>query len=58
MKCREALLINGAAALPFSGIQRSTAFHFVIGYTVLIKTGSLLTLVLVWWKECRVCMLL
>lgn len=38
MKCREALLINVAAAFPFLGIQRSTAFHFVIGYTVLIKT--------------------
>lgn len=38
MKYREALLIDGAVASPLLGIRRSTAFHFVISYTVLIKT--------------------
>lgn len=38
MNIREALLIDGAAAFPLLDIRRSTAFHFVISYTVLIKT--------------------
>lgn len=32
------MLIDGAVAFPLLSILRSTAFHFVISYTVLIKT--------------------